>query len=226
MVSTWVTMSRFRPVCSWTSIIMNGSSRAPNRDDVRRTPFATARTLPFSRVSMVTIRSASPSLWVRSTMASSRYRLTARSPPCRCPSRYCRADRPPDPGASACGAVHGGDDRLEARRGDRRFDADAPEHVVADCALDVCRRGRVAALGERVLVVVQHRDVDPVARERVHEGRDRAVPGALQGHRGPGVGQVDREAVRTVLGAHAPGPLEREPAPLIELAAGLDRRSE
>src|SRR4051794_37202001 len=57
---------------------MKGSSRAPNRLRVRRTPLATARTLPCSRVSMVTIRSASPSWWVRRTTASSRYRLTGR----------------------------------------------------------------------------------------------------------------------------------------------------
>jgi hypothetical protein len=46
---------------------MNGSRRAPNFDDVRRTPFATARTLPWRRLSIVTMRSASPSLWVRRT---------------------------------------------------------------------------------------------------------------------------------------------------------------
>ena len=36
---------------------MNGSSRPPKRDLVRRTPFATARTLPWSRVSKVSMRS-------------------------------------------------------------------------------------------------------------------------------------------------------------------------
>ena len=39
---------------------------------VRRTPLATARTTPWWRVSRVMMRSASPSLWVRSTTASSR----------------------------------------------------------------------------------------------------------------------------------------------------------
>jgi recombinational DNA repair protein (RecF pathway) len=39
---------------------------------VRRTPLATARTSPCERVSRVMMRSASPSLWVRSTTASSR----------------------------------------------------------------------------------------------------------------------------------------------------------
>src|SRR6478609_8637781 len=38
---------------------MNGSSREPNFDDVRRTPFATARILPCCRDSIVTMRSAS-----------------------------------------------------------------------------------------------------------------------------------------------------------------------
>src|SRR3984957_13228450 len=51
----------------------NGSSRAPNLLRVRRTPLATARTNPWSRVSRVTIRSASPSLCWRSTTARSRY---------------------------------------------------------------------------------------------------------------------------------------------------------
>src|SRR6202171_4040908 len=51
----------------------NGSSRAPNLLRVRRTPLATARTSPCSRVSRVTIRSASPSLCWRSTTARSRY---------------------------------------------------------------------------------------------------------------------------------------------------------
>src|ERR1700759_3624270 len=71
--TTWVTMSRLRPACSWTSMCANGSSRAPNLLRVRRTPLATARTSPFSRVSKVTIRSASPSLCWRNTTARSRY---------------------------------------------------------------------------------------------------------------------------------------------------------
>ena len=50
------------------------SSRLPNRDVVRRTPLATGSDLAIRRVSSVTMRSASPSLWVRSTMPSSRYR--------------------------------------------------------------------------------------------------------------------------------------------------------
>src|SRR5215218_9090993 len=66
-------MSRLRPVHSCRSTWLNGSSRAPNLLFVRRTPLATARTLPCRRVSTVTIRSASPSFWVRRTMPSSRY---------------------------------------------------------------------------------------------------------------------------------------------------------
>src|SRR3954465_14719939 len=66
-------MSRLRPGESCRSTWLNGSSRAPNLLLVRRTPLATARTLPCRRVSTVMIRSASPSFWVRRTMPSSRY---------------------------------------------------------------------------------------------------------------------------------------------------------
>ena len=61
-----------RPWYSRTSATMNGSSRAPKREEVRRTPFATARSLPCVRLSIVTMRSASPSLWVRRITTSSR----------------------------------------------------------------------------------------------------------------------------------------------------------
>lgn len=44
----------------------------PNLDEVRRTPFAAARSSPLPRVRRVTMRSASPSFWVRSTTPSSR----------------------------------------------------------------------------------------------------------------------------------------------------------
>src|SRR3954469_20633348 len=66
-------MSRLRPVYSCRSTWLKGSSRAPNLLLVRRTPLATARTLPCRRVRTVTIRSASPSFWVRRTIPSSRY---------------------------------------------------------------------------------------------------------------------------------------------------------
>src|SRR3712207_8813073 len=65
-------MSRLRPVHSCRSTWLNGSSRAPNLLLVRRTPLATARTLPCRRVSTVTMRSASPRFWVRRTIPSSR----------------------------------------------------------------------------------------------------------------------------------------------------------
>ena len=67
-------MSSDRPTASCRSTWVNGSSRDPHRDVVLRTPFATARTRPCWRVSRVMMRSASPSLWVRSTTASSRGR--------------------------------------------------------------------------------------------------------------------------------------------------------
>src|ERR671926_853131 len=57
----------------------NGSTRAPNREVVRRTPLATARTLPCRWVSSVMMRSASPSFCTRSTTPVSRYRLTQSS---------------------------------------------------------------------------------------------------------------------------------------------------
>src|SRR3954453_13700964 len=66
-------MSRLRPVHSCRSTWLNGSRRAPNLLFVRRTPLATARTLPCRRVSTVMIRSASPSFCVRRTTPSSRY---------------------------------------------------------------------------------------------------------------------------------------------------------
>src|SRR5665811_1362482 len=62
---------------------MNGSSRAPKRDLVRRTPFATALTLPCWRVRSVTMRSASPSFWARRTIAASRYRAMGAIVLCR-----------------------------------------------------------------------------------------------------------------------------------------------
>ncbi len=59
--SAWLTMSRSRPRYSRSRTWLIGSSRAPNLDVVRRTPLATARTLPCSSVRITTMRSASPS---------------------------------------------------------------------------------------------------------------------------------------------------------------------
>src|SRR5215210_5325693 len=53
-----------------------GSSRAPKRLLVLRTPFTTARTFPWRSVSRLTIRSDSPRRHVRSTIPWSRYRPT------------------------------------------------------------------------------------------------------------------------------------------------------
>ena len=72
MTSACVMMSSERPVCSIRSTCVNGSSRAPNLNLVRRTPLATARIRPLVRPRMVMIRSASPSFCVRSTIPSSR----------------------------------------------------------------------------------------------------------------------------------------------------------
>ncbi len=113
---------------------MNGSSRAPNRDFVRRTPLPTARMRPLRLVRIVTMRSASPSFWVRSTIPSSRYRLTlplsrtagpamaqARAPGSRVmlpdsrrallargttPALLARGDDPPEPPETAARREH------------------------------------------------------------------------------------------------------------------------
>src|ERR1700753_2948894 len=66
-------VSSERPWYSSRSTWVNGSRRPPNRDLVRRTPLATARTRPVLRASTVTMWSASPSFCVRSTTPSSRY---------------------------------------------------------------------------------------------------------------------------------------------------------
>src|SRR5215813_7059926 len=89
MTSAWVMMSSDRPGWISRSTWVNGSRRAPNRDLVRRTPLATARTRPFCRHSRVMMRSASPRFCVRSTTPSSRY-------PCTFPfSRTRRTTRVP-----------------------------------------------------------------------------------------------------------------------------------
>src|SRR4051812_50163071 len=90
---------------------MKGSARAPSRELVLRTPFATARTRPCSRVSRVTIRSASPSFWARRTTPSSRERLTPRLSPT---TRAHEATDAPGGAAHCAGALD--------RRGSRRQD--------------------------------------------------------------------------------------------------------
>src|SRR3990172_5404614 len=90
-------VSRFRPSYSTRSTWVNGSSRPPNLLVVRRTPLATARTLPWFGLSSTTTRSASPNGKPRRTMPWS-----LRKPiPCRLPttrdSAGNRIDRPGRP---------------------------------------------------------------------------------------------------------------------------------
>src|SRR5580693_5967149 len=172
-------MSSDRPGCSMRSTWVNGSSRAPNRDLVRRTPLATARTRPFRLVRMLMMRSASPSFWVRSTIPSSRYRLTqpfSRTPGCARPRRA--AGHSPRYSA-ARGPVQRGEHRTH--RGGRRVRVDAhpPPDPAADLAFHVRGGLRVAARGQRVLGVVEHPDVDADAGQRVTERGDGPVAGAL-----------------------------------------------
>src|SRR5438309_8464347 len=61
--------SNSRPTANITSLRVNGSRWPAERLVLRRTPLATARTLPTSREKNVTIRSASP--------RSMRFRMTA-----------------------------------------------------------------------------------------------------------------------------------------------------
>src|SRR5687768_1613636 len=56
-----------------TRTSVRGSSAPAKRDRWRRAPLATPRFLPRSRVKNTTMRSASPSLYVRSTRASAVY---------------------------------------------------------------------------------------------------------------------------------------------------------
>ena len=80
MTSTWLMMSRSpRPCQPSRATWLSGSSREPNLEVVRRTPLATARTLPCCSVIRVTIRSASPRRMVRSTTPRSRKRVIAGS---------------------------------------------------------------------------------------------------------------------------------------------------
>ncbi|MCO5611506.1 hypothetical protein L7F22_065759 [Adiantum nelumboides] len=79
---------------------------------------------------------------------------------------------------SAHGAVDRAHDALEARAGDRAVDADAPEHLALDGALDVGRGAGVVTAAHRVLVVVEHAHVEADAGQRVDERRDRAVAAA------------------------------------------------
>ena len=80
MTSTWLMVSRSpRPCQPSRATWLSGSRRDPNLEVVRRTPLATARTLPWCSVIRVTIRSASPRRMVRSTTPRSRNWVIARA---------------------------------------------------------------------------------------------------------------------------------------------------
>ena len=75
----------------------------------------------------------------------------------------------------AVGAVDRGDHGAQARRRDRRGDADAPHRRPVDFGLDVGDGTRVVAGGQRVLGVVEDADVESDGRQRVDERRQRTV---------------------------------------------------
>ena len=60
ITDTWVTVAKLRPWYKTRSTWVRGSSLAPKRLVVRRTPLATARTCPWLGLRMTTTRSASP----------------------------------------------------------------------------------------------------------------------------------------------------------------------
>ena len=82
---------------------------------VRRTPLATARTLPFCSVIRVTMRSASPSRMVRSTTPRSRKRVISARAVLGARRRSSAGDGPLVPGGRRGGAV--GPGRAGARPG-------------------------------------------------------------------------------------------------------------
>src|ERR1700712_4541359 len=138
-------MSRLRPTASWRSTWVNGSSREPKREVVRRTPLATARTTPCWRGGSVVMRVPSASWGVRSTMASSLYRGMASLPPARLtppsapPQRSGRGDerrlreREPDLEGGALAELAGHRDAaavgVHDRLGDRQSQPDAGDRV-------------------------------------------------------------------------------------------------
>src|SRR5262249_19758940 len=77
------------------------------------------------------------------------------------------------------GAVDGGDDRPHGRGRRVGVDADAPVDLAANLTFDVGRGLGIGALGERVLGVVQHPDLDAHRGQRSAERGDRAVADAL-----------------------------------------------
>src|SRR5688500_4541763 len=86
-------------------------------------------------------------------------------------------DRDGSTGVLAGRAVDGRDDRLQGGAGGVGVDADAPQHLAVDGALDVGGGLRGRALAHRVLLVVQQPYVDADAVQRGEERRDRTVAG-------------------------------------------------
>src|SRR5690606_17909468 len=81
---------------------------------------------------------------------------------------------------SARGAVHGRDDGLERGCGGVGVDADPPQHLAVDVALQVGRRLGVAARAQGVLDVVEDADLDADGVDGVDEGGDGAVADAFE----------------------------------------------
>ena len=157
MTSTWLTVSRSPRPCQPSSATwLRGSSREPNFDVVRRTPLATARTLPCCSVISVTIRSASPSRMVRSTTPRSRKRVIAAG---GLPGRRRRRRRRAGPGSV-------GRRPRGARRGRRRAGRAGR------------RAGRAAAAPEQVV----GGDEGGEHRRDHHERGDRGEPGHVHEH--------------------------------------------
>src|SRR5690242_17412197 len=137
---------------------------------------------PLRRVRMVTMWSASPRSWVRSTMPSSRYCPTpplSRTPATVTPGRATPAPllvgvalaaiAPDALDLPAPGAVDRRQHGPQGRGHRVGVDADAPQGPAADLALDVRRRLGVAARGQRVLGVVEDPHLDPEGAQRVAE---------------------------------------------------------
>src|SRR3954462_6973822 len=75
------------------------------------------------------------------------------------------------------------DERMQRRRRDARVNAATPQNASVDRDLEVGRGLCLLAGAGRVLVVVEHSRIDVDRRERVHQGRDRAVALASDGVR-------------------------------------------
>src|ERR1039457_7062313 len=175
---------------------------------------------------MVMMRSASPSFWVRSTIPSSRYRLTmplwrtgrawAAKVKVSAQSYLTLGYRHPgSPPPARVRGRHPGARRRAPRVG---VDAAPPQRLPADFAFHVGGSLRVAPGGQRVLRVVEHPDRGTHGTQGVTARGDGAVAGPLDlpflpvelklhgervlrvHHRGRVVGQQRRRAPGQVLG--------------------------